>query len=65
MNNKPESFFVVEQYRHETLVYWRPDGWAEKIGDAIKFHDRDSANYVLTRLCGGVGRSVEYAMVQP
>lgn len=59
------SFWVVEQYRHETLVYWHPSGWAEKIADAVKFHDRNSANYVLTRLCGGVGRSVEHMMVAP
>lgn len=65
LQQRQASFFVVEQFRHETLVWWRPDGWSDKIGDAAKFHDRDSANYVLTRLCGGVGRSVEHMMVSP
>lgn len=60
--------WVIQLFHGDLDVYWtagKVSGamWSEKPVDAIRFADKDSADMVIRRLAGGIGRAVTFASV--
>lgn len=66
--------WAIERYHFDKPVYWNGDlkthaigsvdGWGAE-GTAVLFHDRDSADKIISRHFNGFGRSVALKAAKP